>query len=247
MKTSRRIAASVILSSCVLVSSASATPRPALAQVEPLPTTPPPPLPTEPPPTAPPTEPPPTAPSAPSATAPSRESPPPPPRPRMVKRWYGEQTLIADGAAFGLVLAGVAAETKPLTTAGALTYLFAPMAIHFIHGNVGQGFGSLAIRAFAPPLLCLIGLPIGAIAGSSQGNSIGDQFSNGVGGAFLGCAVGALIGYGGSIALDAAVFAYDKVPEPAPNARRRPRPSIRVTPTVMSTGSFSFAGLAGEF
>lgn len=152
-------------------------------------------------------------------------------RPRRV--WYGWQTLTADGASMLLLLAGAAAASShaagdsgdTMVTLGLVGYEFAPGIIHFAHGNPGRGFASFGIR---------LGMPIAGIILGAASASGCDGFECEAGGA----ALGLLLGMGGAMALDAAVFAYDD-PERASDA-------ARVLPLVGVTSNAAWIGLGGR-
>jgi hypothetical protein len=152
-------------------------------------------------------------------------------RPR--RSWYGWQTLTADGASMLLLLAGAATASSDaagdsgdtMVTMGLVGYEFAPGIIHFAHGNPGRGFASFGIR---------LGMPIAGIILGAASASGCDGFECEAGGA----ALGLLLGMGGAMALDAAVFAYDD-PERASDA-------ARVLPLVGVTSSAAWIGLGGR-
>jgi hypothetical protein len=121
--------------------------------------------------------------------------------------WYGWQTLIADGVSQALLIGGSIAGSSPVADIGAAGYLFGAPIVHAVHGRVGWGAVSFGIRLGAPLVLSLVGLGVGCAAGGSG--------SGGIVGLGAGCAAGFaggfLLGEGTAIALDAAVFGYEKV------------------------------------
>ena len=147
-------------------------------------------------------------------------------------RWYGWQTLIADAPSVTAFLAGVSMAGNgnrggsTLAWAGILGYELAPSIVHFSHGNPGRGFASLGIRFGMP----LAGAFIGASLASGCNRSLCE--ASGIG-------VGALLGMGGAIAIDAAVLAYD---DPRPfQARRR-----IIVPLASLTRQQAWIGVGGE-
>lgn len=122
-------------------------------------------------------------------------------------KWYGWQNLVMDGSAVSLIALATASETPALSVAGMLTYVAGSPIVHWAHGNVGTGFGSLAMRVAA--FATFAG---GSIACAS--NSLDDSSSDGGG-----CAVAAIgiLLVPAAMAVDAAVLAYDDVP-PKPTA-----------------------------
>jgi hypothetical protein len=79
----------------------------------------------------------------------------PPPRPK--ERWYGWQTLLADGAAISIGVAAIAADTPGLFAGSAVAYLLAPPMIHLHHARGGAAGGSLGLRLGGPLLGAVIG------------------------------------------------------------------------------------------
>ena len=138
----------------------------------------------------------------------------------VVSRWYGWQTLIADGAAMSVVVSGIASESPGLMVAGAVTSLVAPPAVHIMHDRIGIGGVSFFIRLLAPPLLGYTAAFVG-----SRVHRSGDTFDSG-GYAFTGAVVGVLLGWATAVVLDAAVFSHEKikVQDRPSRATRRPPP-----------------------
>lgn len=115
-------------------------------------------------------------------------------------RWYGSHNLIVDGAVTALLIGGGAAESSAALSAGAIGYLIGSPIVHWAHGNVGEGFGSLGLRVAAAGVL-LVGTALcvsNALGGDSDG----------------GCAVAVAgaISVPAVVAIDAAVLAYEEVP-----------------------------------
>jgi hypothetical protein len=117
------------------------------------------------------------------------------------RTWYGWQTLIADGLTSCIFVVAAAQERSrdqdPYLVVGALGWFLAPPIIHFAHGNVAEGFGSLGLRV-APVLFILM-----AVAQCYQTSS-GDE-----GGCTALLALGVL-SIPAAVIIDAAVFAYDE-------------------------------------
>ena len=153
-------------------------------------------------------------------------------RPSKRPQWYGWQTLIADAPSLTAFIAGVSMVSDgndggaTLVWAGVLGYELTPSIIHFAHGNPGRGFASIGIR---------FGLPL---AGSFIGASVASDCNRNLcelGGA----GVGALLGMGGAIAIDAAALAYDDARPP--EARHR-----GLVPLASLTPHRAWIGLGGE-
>lgn len=124
----------------------------------------------------------------------------------MVQSWYGWQTLIADGTAalLGLVAVPLGPEYQPVAVTlgitAASTYLFAAPIVHFVHGNVGRGFGSLALRA---------ALPIGfGVIGAKAESCVEGQWFCGLAGAVVGGAIGVV----SAAIIDGVLLAQETVP-----------------------------------
>lgn len=144
-----------------------------------------------------------------AAVQPDVEAPPavkPPPldgsefEPRT--EWYGWQNLVLDGSAISLIALAAASDTSALSVAGMLTYVVGSPIVHWTHGNVGTGFGSLGMRVGA--FATFVGGSIACASNSLDGSSSNDG----------GCAV-AVVGLlliPASMAVDAAVLAYDDIP-----------------------------------
>jgi len=82
--------------------------------------------------------------------------------------WYGWQTLLADGAAAGLVGLAILSPdgngANVLGTASFVTYLVGGPIIHWAHGHGAKGWGSLGLR---------VGLPLaGTLAGFLVGKAV---------------------------------------------------------------------------
>lgn len=157
------------------------------------------------------------------------------PEPKPPSVWYGWQTLIADGASIGTLVVAAAADDHSssgddLAGLALLGYVVAPGIIHFVHRNPGRGFASMGIR---------IGMPL-------AGGILGASIASGCDG-FLceadGAAVGLLLGMGGAIAIDAAVFAYD---DRKPRSARSAKAGPSISPIVSVLPGRAFVGIAGE-
>jgi hypothetical protein len=145
-------------------------------------------------------------------------------------RWYGWQTLIADGASLATIIASASLSDgsdahDTLAGLGLLGYEFAPGIVHFAHRNPGRGFASFGIR---------LGMPLAAaFLGASLASGCNTNLCE-AGGA----GVGVLLGMGGAIAIDAAVFAYD-------DAKRAPTRQLGWLPVVSVTPHQAWFGLTG--
>ncbi|HEY8209700.1 MAG TPA: hypothetical protein VIG99_19570 [Myxococcaceae bacterium] len=154
--------------------------------------------------------------------------------------WYGDQTLIADGAAAVLVGGAFVADHFIATGSparyvealvaliGVSGYLLGGPFIHVHHGQVGEAVRDLIIRVTS--------LSLGFIVGALVGFKVQ---SDPVGGAVVGAMFGGLF----AAAIDATMFAW----APARPAHAG-RPSFRLMPVVgTSRGGAPVAGLGGTF
>jgi hypothetical protein len=193
------------------------------------------------------------APAAPVAAAPSAR-PAADLRPlKMKEEWYGYQTLIVDGASsamiFGPLLLGKGDPEGSVMLAGALTYIGGGPVVHWLHGNVGPGFGSFALR---------VGLPVsGAFWGAIGGAMLMPR--NSEHGFETGAAVGFFAGMAGASILDAGLLAYEKGKDPEaydgdaakaapPKAVAKPVGLVRLVPqAAMLPGGGGSVGVSGVF
>jgi hypothetical protein len=151
------------------------------------------------------------------------------------RHWYGWQTLVADGASLAALLAGASLNNRrsgnddlgdTLAWTGLLGYEFAPGIVHFVHRNPGRGFASFGLR---------LGMPLAAaFLGASLASGCNTNLceSNGAG-------VGVLLGMGGAIAIDAAVFAYD-------DRKRSSSRRLELLPVLSVTRQQAWIGLGGR-
>lgn len=180
---------------------------------------------------------PPPQPYAPHGQAPFAPGYPPPPPPQTESRWYGWQTLIADGAslaAFGAGVAGAGGTAGGVGVTG--LFLGAPI-IHWGHGHVGKGFGSLALRAL-PPIVGAVLIIDGCGSGCFDG---GDGKQSGQNSAEQTLGVLLLVAWlPTAISVDAAVLAYEDVPV-------RPSPAVTWTPSITPMRGGATLGASGTF
>ena len=162
--------------------------------------------------------------------------------PKLGEHWYGYQTVVADCAGAILLLTGLASGSGAVAWLGYGTYALAPPVIHFAHGRVGIGFADLGLRLGAPVIVGVGGALIGATGAS------GSSGSSSTNGAAAGLVLGVLLGYGTAVTIDAAVFAYEKVPPPKESgALRRTAPWFTLRPDMSLAPGRSTVGVAGTF
>jgi hypothetical protein len=204
-----------------------------------------------PPPVVVPPPPPPAASTAPAPTPPpaaSSSSPPsPPPKTEKTEKvWYGYQTLIIDAGTGALFLTGVYSGVGGLTLPGFLGYLFGTPIDHWIHGNIGQGFGSIGIRLVLPAISAGIGAIVGLFIKSDK-TDIAGQVTDHVDHAGTGAEVGLLVGMVITTAIDAFALAYTKEKVEGAATPLTRRAWLTVTPSFAVTSDRAAIGLGGTF
>ena len=138
---------------------------------------------------------------------------------------YGLEILAADGVGLAIMIAGGLAESEHVATAGVLALGLGPAAVHASHDNPGRAFGSVALR------VALVGG--GAMLGAASASCYEGEWFCGLGETM----VGALLGYGSAVIIDAAFVARSTRTE------RRPR----WAPQVAASATGFRVGLGGEF
>ena len=118
--------------------------------------------------------------------------------PARINRFYGWQIVIVDVSSLLVTVAGGAAASDGVAALGVTGYVLGGPIVHFAHGNVGRGFGSLGLRVGAPIL--------GAGIGAASANCHGGDFCG-----MREAVVGGLVGAAVAVVLDAAVLARDEV------------------------------------
>ncbi len=136
-----------------------------------------------------------------------------PPR-TQTTRWYGWQTLIADGVA--IVITPVA------PAAGAALYLTGGPTVHVMNWNITRAGASLGIRAGLPLGAGLVGALGGAVLGAANGSHESSVALSSAAFGVVGAGVGAIC----AVVVDSAVIAKERVPaEPTKAALTTFRPS----------------------
>lgn len=149
--------------------------------------------------------------------------------PKPESKWYGWQTLLADGLSYGAVMAGTAHDIlMPLGFMGVAGYLAAPAAIHGVHHHPGRATASVLLRIALPAT--------GAMLGNSMADCSSDE------GFISFCpleetVLGVMVGMGAAIAID-AIVAWDTRPPAQPTTPPPTRSTRR--PAL----SFTSAGIA---
>ncbi len=145
-------------------------------------------------------------------------------------RWYGWQTLIADGASIlGVPTVAGVTKAEPVAWLAVAGYFLATPIIHAAHRRVGIGLGSLGLRVAMP----LAGAGIGLLTTGGCSREL----------CSIPILVGAAAGGLGAIALDAAALAYEDEDEEQENdaVAAPPRAVAQRTRTPLHQRSFSWA------
>jgi len=151
-----------------------------------------------------------------------------PPTPRATeKRSYGWQVLAVAYPSQLVLLIGVSTSEPFLEGVGAAGWFGGPAAVHWAHGHLARGFGSIALEVSVPIAAAGIGGLIG-LALSPDGKD-----NNGLG---IGLVIGAL-----AVPLLDAYFAVDEVHVEKYDGK------LRVRPTLLANRGLAGLGLIGEF
>jgi hypothetical protein len=113
--------------------------------------------------------------------------------------WYGWETLTVDAVSAALLVASASTGLEELGAVGGVGYFFGGPIVHWSHGHVAKGFGSLALRVAATVVLGL-GAAV-CVSSRSEDNTVP-----------CGVAVLGVIAVPAAVTVDAAVFAYDDPP-----------------------------------
>lgn len=165
---------------------------------------------------SPPVPPPPIAePSSPSSPG---EPPPPSPLAASQRTWYSWQVVLVDSASLVLLLAGEGTRANAVADAAVAGYFLGGPVVHWSHGSVARGFGSLGLRVGIPVTGALVGALIGFAANPGNTSSAHCGGPICVTPAVAFGAVGFLLGLVAAPIVDAAALAYEDSPAPAPLA-----------------------------
>lgn len=163
------------------------------------------------------------------------------------EEWYGYQTLLVDAASLGLMIGGAAMASNAhgngdaggyVALAGAAGYVLGAPIVHWTHGRIGPGFGSLGLRVGMP----LGGMFWGAVIGAAMDSHHDDSVAGGA-------AIGFLGGMAGAILFDAALLAYEKPSERDKEAYETAsaKHPIRWIPTLAPRKEGATIGVSGLF
>jgi hypothetical protein len=163
------------------------------------------------------------------------------------RNWYGWQTLSTDGAAFSLLVLGGSLISNDNTDSGvvvtdsfvilsAASYALGGPIVHAAHQNWGTAAASLGLR---------VGLPLTGILIGSAADRCGANNDSDVCGA-VGPGIGALLGIGAAIAIDATTLAYDQVSLASAATTRQPLAAISA-PFVVADAHRTMLGVMGTF
>jgi hypothetical protein len=68
------------------------------------------------------------------------------------RKWYGGQTLLADGVSYAMLLGALTTQSEPLAYVGAGSYVVAPAVVHGIHHHGARAVMSVVMRLGFPLL-----------------------------------------------------------------------------------------------
>lgn len=142
--------------------------------------------------------------------------------------WYGWQTLAADGASLGLVIAGAASDKPTLAALGILSYVVTSPTIHALKNEHGRAGVSLGFRLIGPVVGVLGGMAASDIFCGQCGVDYSPTWV--VGGALVGIASGPIFD---------AVFQSKRA--------IKARPSVSLAPAVVPSRQGMTVGLTGAF
>ncbi len=136
----------------------------------------------------------------------ARVEPEPASSARQVDYWYGWQTLLADGASVATMVLGGTTQSSAVGLIGLGGYFAGAPIVHGVQGRVGVAFASFGLRLGIPTLGAVVGYAAaGPCSASEHDGFFGCSFHG-----WAEAGVGALIGAGTAVAIDAAVLAHGK-------------------------------------
>jgi hypothetical protein len=155
--------------------------------------------------------------------------------PRIESRWYGDETLLMDGASAAVALLAVLADDElasPILGFASIGgYVAGGPMMHVRHHAPGRALGSVALRVGLP----LLGLAPALACSGRERDGCGEAI-----GAVL---IGLPLGIGAAIAIDAAVLAREDVPVYDEHARIH----FGISPLVTRTSTGVAMNVAGAF
>jgi hypothetical protein len=135
-------------------------------------------------------------------------------------RWYGYQTLAVDLLSGVVIAATLAANNGAGFAVGVTMYAVGGPIVQAVHHRGYVPWLDLGIRLTAPLIGTFLGVLVAGVAGVPACDNSGG-FA-GLCSIAWGAAIGFGVGAGAAVALDAAVFSREKVPEPAAASRTSP-------------------------
>jgi hypothetical protein len=159
------------------------------------------------------------------------------------RRWYGWQTLLIVGASTTVGLAvgvggGAAARSGTVAVVGmglgGAGLLFGGPIVHWAHGHVARGFGSLGINLGMPVVGAGLGVAVACAGGGCSGQSNGFAI-------FFGPLIGGGLGSIAAVIVDVSVLSREPVEERPSTASRATRqwtlvPDLDITPRKTTFG-----------
>jgi hypothetical protein len=206
-----------------------------------------------------------------SSSPTQKPMPPPPPPPAAAHgprdSWYGHQILTIDLSAASLTAIGAFTQHSVggvLAVGGISAYALGGPIVHWAHGHVGRGFGSLAMRVGIPAVTAVTGMLIGFAVyepphreGFAAIGAWLEEYQAGI----YGFIIGGAVGTAGASVIDSVALAREHSPananKPSSDDDATPRRSMASRsnsskptwqPTFAPTRGGGFqAGVGGTF
>jgi hypothetical protein len=152
------------------------------------------------------------------------------------KRWYGWQTLLADGVGIGIMLASL--DDGDRFAAGAVTYLTVAPIVHAAHARAGASFASLGLHALGETVGLFVWL-VGC--GDSYDEETGREQYSCEGGVAPGVSLLVMTSL-----LDASFLGWERERIPIATVKARPSPSPRASFAIRPHAGGLLVSLSGH-
>lgn len=169
-----------------------------------------------------------------------------PTEPKVVKRWYGYQTLLGVGVSDIVMLIGSqampsGAASNGVWALGAAGHVLTPPIVHWAHGHGMKGLASLGLTVGAPLVLGGTGFLIGISADSNRENDLPLY-------TFVGTVLGLSMGTIAATIIDVTVLAKEEEKRsPAPSARASTSPPASMAILPIFEKNRTGLALIGQF
>jgi hypothetical protein len=153
------------------------------------------------------------------------------------RRWYGDLTLLTDGAALALFLSSVAVNDRgtgqAVLVGSGVVYLLGAPVVHLTRPRGLAALGSLGLRLGMPAIGGFLGAQLSGLAAPNDGDEV-----------VIGTVLGLLGGFATAIVLDAAVVAW----QPLPSSEGATAASdVRWSPSLVLTNTHAGLGVTAQF